>query len=160
MLAGFAASGAFLALTVLSPLLAPEGAFRHLDGTPTLIDGGWRGNGAAGIMYAIGDVLCHQEEARSLMLNGSQLPICARDTGIVIGLCAGFAACYLLGRRLSDRRYAVLGAVLVLVMAAEWCYETTGFDSQPLRLLTGISAGIGASLFLSWSLYRSDEWDA
>ncbi len=148
------ASGAFLALVLCAPYMAPYGSFCGLDGSPGFIDGGWKGHGAAGSVYAIGDLLCHQQEARSFVLNGSQLPICMRDTGIVIGLTVGFASCLVLGRRLRDGRWAVAGAVLVILMGVEWAVETTGFDSPLLRTASGICAGIGAALFLCWLLHR------
>ncbi len=105
-------------------------------------------------MYTIGDIMCHQQEARSFVLNGSQLPICMRDTGIAIGLVIGFAACLYLDRRLRDNRFAIAGVVLVLIMGAEWAVETTGFDSPLLRTASGVCAGIGATLFLCWMLHR------
>ena len=157
LVAGCLVSGAILALMLLSPLLSHYGAFRGLDGSPGFIDGGWEGEGPAGIAYLLGDLFCHQEESRSLFLNGSQMPVCARDTGILIGLPAGFAACLLIRGRLADRRIAILGVVLVAVMVAEWCVETAGFDSQACRLASGVSAGVGASLFLAWMLYRQDD---
>ena len=105
--AGCIASGAVLALMILSPLLSPYGAFRGLDGSPGFIDGGWEGGGPAGLSYLLGDLVCHQEEARSLILNGSQMPVCARDTGILMGLTIGFAICLLIRDRLADRRLQV-----------------------------------------------------
>ncbi len=159
VLAGCMAAGAFALLMVAAPFMAPPGAFRGLDGTPCMIDGGWEGHGIASALYALGDVLCHQEEGRCLMLNGSQMPVCVRDLGISVGLCIGFLMCVLLGYRLSDRRFAVAGVVLVLVMVVEWSVETTGLDSMALRAMSGVSAGVGASLFLSWLLYRPDDLD-
>ena len=71
--AGCIVSGAVLALMILSPLLSPYGAFRGLDGSPGFIDGGWEGGGPASLAYLLGDLVCHQEESRSLILNGSQM---------------------------------------------------------------------------------------
>ena len=126
--AGCIASGAVLALMILSPLLSPYGAFRGLDGSPGFIDGGWEGVGPAGLMYLLGDLVCHQEEARCLILNGSQMPVCARDTGILIGLMIGFAVCLLIRGRLADRigdEKVLLGTLAV----------------SPLFLITGIHSG-------------------
>jgi len=153
-LAALIVCAAFLVLVLSAPFMAPYGSFRGLDGSPGFIEGGWRGHGVAGIAYAVGDLMCHQQEARSFMLNGSQLPICMRDTGIAIGLVIGFAACLFLDRRLRDRRFAIAGAILVLLMGAEWAVETTGFNSPFLRTTSGICAGIGATMFLCWMLHR------
>ncbi len=150
------ATAALLALVVLAPCMAPYGSFRHLDGTPSMIDGGWEGHGLASAVYALGDFFCHQEEARSFFLNGSQLPFCVRDVGILVGLPVGFVLCLALGDRLSDRRIAWIGVILVLLMGAEWLYETTGADIAWLRFASGLSAGVGAALFLGWLLFRED----
>lgn len=145
------------AAILLSPFLAPCGSFVFEGGTPGMLDGWWRGHGAAGIPYAIGDVLCHQEFSRSFVLNGSQLPVCMRDTGIAFGAAVGFSCCAISGRESYPRIFAVAGAVLILLMAVEWAVETTGFDSPPLRTCSGACAGIGASLFLAWMLYRESD---
>ena len=153
-LAALIVSAAFLALVLSAPFMAPYGSFTGLDGSPGFMEGGWKGHGIAGFMYAIGDIMCHQQEARSFVLNGSQLPICMRDTGIAMGLVFGFAACLYLDGRLRDNRFAMAGVVLVLIMGAEWAVETTGFDSPLLRTASGVCAGIGATLFLCWMLHR------
>ena len=157
-----AASAVFCILTVLvvlAPYMAPYGSFAHLDGSAGYVDNGWPGHGPAGLLYLLGDVFCHQEWDRSYVLNGSQMPVCIRDVGILVGLAVGFAACLLLDRRLSDRRYAVVGVCLVAVMVAEWTMEGIVGDMPVPRLLSGVSCGVGASLFLSWLLYRDNKND-
>ena len=153
-----AASGIFVALVILAPYMAPYGQFRHLDGVAGVIDGGWEGGGAASVMYAIGDLFCHQEYDRSYVLNGSQLPFCIRDLGILIGLPLGFLACLALRGRITDRPVPWIGAAMIGVTALEWCIETLfGLDAQVPRLLSGVCTGFGASLFLGWLLYREQE---
>lgn len=157
VLIGFAAFGILLALTVAAPFMAPYGSFRMLDGSPGMIDGGWEGHGPVGIIYALGDLFCHQEEWRSYVLNGSQLPFCIRDVGIFAGLSVGFLMAFRLGGRCSDRRIPALGLVLIAIMVAEWGVETTGPDMPSLRMLTGVLAGLGASLIMAWLLYRDGD---
>lgn len=157
LIASAAASAAMLVGILVSPFLAPSGAFLFDGGTPGLIDGWWRGHGAAGIPYAMGDVICHQELGRSFVLNGSQLPVCMRDTGIVAGAFLGLALCSLSGRVSYPDSTAVTAAVLILVMVVEWAVETVGFDSPVLRTASGACAGAGASLFLAWMLYRGPD---
>jgi len=43
----------------------------------------------AGFIYAFGDLNCHQKHERSWEINGNQLPVCARDVGIFLGLALG-----------------------------------------------------------------------
>ncbi len=146
-----------LALVLTAPYMAPYGTFTHLDGTPAAIDNGWMGHGPAGAVYLLGDFLCHQEWDRSFILNGSQLPFCIRDVGILAGLPVGFTVSLMLGMRVGDRRWAIVGAALVLVTLAEWIVEAQVGDMPMPRLLSGFCAGTGAAVFLCWLLYRNPE---
>lgn len=83
--------------------------------------------------------ICHRRPDRSLFFQGQQLPVCARCTGIWLG-------------------YA-LGIILLLVTILPWWIgpllivpaaidAITQFfywrqSSNPLRIITGIGAGIG-----------------
>ena len=40
-------------------------------------------------VYAFGDLNCHQKFERSWTINGNQMPVCARDVGIFLGLALG-----------------------------------------------------------------------
>lgn len=154
-----AAFAVILILIALAPFMAPYGTFTHLDGNAGYIDNGWLGHGPTGVMYLLGDLFCHQEMDRSYVLNGSQLPVCIRDVGIISGLVVGFLACWILDARLSDGRFAAAGAILVLIMVAEWTIEGFVGDMPVPRLLSGVCAGVGAALFLCWILYRDTETD-
>lgn len=146
-----------LVLVIAAPYMAPYGTFSHLDGTPGAMDNGWMGYGPAGLAYLLGDLLCHQEWDRSYVLNGSQLPFCIRDVGILAGLPLGFAFSLLLGVRVADRRWAVAGTVLVLMMLVEWLAESQLGDMPLPRVVSGLCAGTGAATFLCWLLYRNPE---
>lgn len=154
-----AASGILLLMFLTAPYLAPYGTFYGLDGSPGLMDGGWKGHGFASMVYAFGDILCHQQTSRSFILNGSQMPVCIRDTGIIVGFFLMCFVCMILNRRIADNRFAVIGATLIVLMAIEWAVETTGFNSVPLRFLSGCLAGAGVVLLLNWQLFRNHEYD-
>ncbi len=142
--------GVLTALFLSAPYMAPPETFLGLDGSPMVIDNGWLGHGPAGVAYLIGDLLCHQETARSFILNGSQLPVCIRDTGLLIGLLAGCAAsCFSLDR-LRGRRVLTIGVVLLLVTAVQWALQGTVGDHEAIRFASGIVSGIGASVILGW----------
>lgn len=47
---------------------------------------------ASNFLYAVGAVVCHQLPERSFFLDGTQLPVCARCTGLYVGGLAGLAA--------------------------------------------------------------------
>jgi uncharacterized membrane protein len=41
------------------------------------------------VLFAIGGVVCHQRPERSFFLDGHQLPVCARCTGLYVSATAG-----------------------------------------------------------------------
>jgi uncharacterized membrane protein len=43
-------------------------------------------------IFAVGSVICHQLPERSFFLDGRQLPVCARCTGLYLSGVAGLAA--------------------------------------------------------------------
>ncbi len=85
-------------LLVLSLFLAPmtleKGTVIGLEGRANALDytSKWsKLNPFASIIYLFGDYNCHQIEERSLILNGNQLPVCARDVAIFTGIMLGAA---------------------------------------------------------------------
>ena len=142
MLAVLTALSVLLILNLAAPLMAPYGTFTGLDGLPASIDHGWQDHGLAGVMYLLGDVFCHQEMDRSFILNGSQLPICIRDIGILAGAVAGCALTVILINRLRGNRVLAIGVV---------------GDMPAPRFLSGIVTGIGASILLGWWIAREYE---
>jgi uncharacterized membrane protein len=47
---------------------------------------------AAAFVFAIGSVICHQLPDRSFFIDGQQLPVCARCTGLYLSGAAGAVA--------------------------------------------------------------------
>ncbi len=151
-------SAFILIMTVAAPIILPYGTMTSLDGDPGILDGGWEGHGAWGIIYALGDLMCHQDESRSFILNGSQMPMCMREIGFIIGLVVGFMACLFLEERLRGHPTPILGAALLIIMVLEWLMES-GYDWPIPRTSSGILAGIGASLIIGWLIYRDDAYN-
>ena len=149
---GATASTALMLLFLLSPFINQSGSFIGLDGSPAIIDHGW--NGLKGIGYTIGDILCHQESDRCFILNGNQMPICIRDTGLLLGLTIGLFACIPLGTNIGDGRFLLIGIALVAVTGIEWMAESFMGNMPAIRMISGIIAGIGAAFILGWLLYR------
>ena len=113
-----------------------------------------------GFTYLIGDIVCHQSMERSLFLNGSQIPICARDFSILLGLLAGLAACEssAVRARFAKRNTVILGFLLVMTAFAEWCAEQIGvLDSMEMRMITGAAAGIGLAILIFAYLERGEK---
>ena len=157
-----AISALLLFLIIVSPFLVPYGSFTNLDGTAGIMDhwNMWTStNPVSGAVYAIGDILCHQEMSRSFMLNGSQIAVCIRDLSVLIGVFAGLViAAAASGRIKRDRRTLYVSAALIMTMVVEWTAEhLTGIDVPALRAITGILAGIGIALLLDMYLIRHPE---
>ena len=51
-------------------------------------------------IFAFGSAICHQRPDRSFFVDGAQLPVCARCTGLYLSAAAGFLA-WLVWRRLK-----------------------------------------------------------
>ncbi len=54
-----------------------------------------------GKAWSVGRAVCHQFPSHSFTVNGQQLPLCARCTGIYLGAIMGLAGFFLLGRQRS-----------------------------------------------------------
>ena len=64
----------------------------------------------AGIVYAVGSLICHQIAERSFHLDGAQLPVCARCFGIYGGAAfGGVAGASAVARRLMAAGRQVVG---------------------------------------------------
>lgn len=57
----------------------------------------------AGVLYAIGALICHQIPERSFYLHGFQLPVCARCLGLYAGATIGCLAAAIAGHPGSAR---------------------------------------------------------
>jgi len=76
----------------LTPLLLPSGTVSHLDGIMGSMDNitaidelpAW-----ARPVYLFGDIECHQMQRRSFYINDNQMPVCARDAGLILGFIIG-----------------------------------------------------------------------
>jgi uncharacterized membrane protein len=139
-----------LVCILIAPWTIPEGSARGLDGLVGRIDNAseWEGmNPFAHVIYSIGDMYCHQMEARSFLMNGNQLPVCARDLGIVLGMALGMAAFVRLRMTMSPL-HLILG---LLPMALDGGLQlVTGYESiNTIRLITGGAAGLVVAMFMA-----------
>jgi len=116
------------------------------------------------LVYLTGSLLCHQRPERSFFLWGSQMPVCARCTGIYAG--AAFAAVVLCARRSGAvcppradtlvGPYAARGSLIVGVLPTigsllyEW---TTGH--APANWIRA-SAGVPIGVVVAWIVCRLD----
>ncbi len=126
--------------------------------------------GLEGKADAIGYAICHQIAARSFLVNGEPLPLCARCTGTYLGVMAGLAVLGLSDRRrsadLPPNQVLVVLAGFVMLMGLDgvnsFLHLFPGYSgpyepSNPLRLLTGSLAGL-AMIALVLPVFNASVW--
>jgi uncharacterized membrane protein len=103
--------------------------------------------------YLVGSLLCHQRLERSFFLWGSQMPVCARCTGIYFGAALS-ALVALAGRhvRADDASARMLLMVSVIPTAGTLIYEwTTGhMPANWIRAAAGVPIGV----VVAWIVLR------
>lgn len=116
----------------------------------------------------VGAALCHRITARSFVINGRQLPLCARCTGMYLGVAIAFVV-LLLARRERRTDLPPLPILLVLVgfigaMGIDGVNSYTHFFPnfphvyEPrnwLRLLTGMGTGLAMGLLVFPALMQT-----
>lgn len=146
---------AFLSLFILVPLLSGYGEFTGLNGRAGYMDHFdlWLSKDpVTAFIYGFGDMVCHQSAGRSFTINGSQMPICARDTSIITGIFIGlllFESKRIRARSLN-RKMLLLAALLIFAAFAEWLSERLlHVNPADLRIITGVIAGIGVGILIN-----------
>lgn len=98
-------------------------------------------------LECMGSAVCHQMAERSFIWGNGKMPLCARCTGIYIGVF--FALCFLLwkkrmeGNRPFSAKQIILMLLCIIPMAADGFCSYAGFweSNQLLRILTGSLIG-------------------
>lgn len=101
------------------------------------------------IMDQVGYAVCHQIPDRTLAFNGRHLPVCARDTGLFLGIAVGLVVLFIAYRR-GDGRYPSVWKIVVLalftvplIVDALTTYTGLRTTTNDVRLATGALAGAG-----------------
>lgn len=107
-------------------------------------------------IYAAGALVCHQLPARSFHAHGSQLPVCARCSGLYLagagGALAGWLGAATYPRR-GRRLLAAAALPMAMTVAAAWVGHE--FFGNATRFLTALPLGAAAG-FLFVRLLRAD----
>jgi len=154
----FAFTAFWTTLVVTAPLMMPHGTLTDLTGTVGTHDNDDQFESLSPLphaVYWIGDGECHQMANRSLFLNDNQMPFCARDLGLFLGLAAGFG----LASFVLIRIHPALVLVGLVPMAVDGGIQlVTEYESNnPLRLATGFVAGLALSLMFAHMIFAIQE---
>ena len=103
-------------------------------------------------------VLCHGRVERSFELFDVPMPICARCTGIYLGMLAGVAAFRLIPM-LRERVMRVVALIAIVPLGLDGVTQLLGFRESvnPLRVVTGVIAGLAFGLWILSAVEHRDD---
>ena len=103
-------------------------------------------------------MMCHGRVERCFELFGVPMPICARCTGIYLGLFAGLIA-FPVMRWLRERTMRVIALLAIVPLGLDGVTQLLGFRESvnPLRVATGLIAGMAFGLWILSAVETRDE---
>lgn len=115
-------------------------------------------NGASMRWRLLFRTMCHGRIERCLELFHTPMPICARCTGIYLGLLAGLFAFPLI-RMLRERVMRVVALIAIVPLGLDGVTQLLGFRESvnPLRVATGVIAGLAFGLWILSAVERRGE---
>ena len=166
MMLFFAISAIMVMLMFIVPFISPYASFIDLDGQPGVMDH-WdiwsEKDPVTMILYSFGDIFCHQQMGRTIILNGSEMPVCIRDLGLLMGFMIGcFISTAWFGNPSIYRNARTYVIISFLLIFTDWLIQYIFELNIPFtRMTTGLLAGAGFSLILyCWVItiyYGSDR---
>ncbi len=158
LLVMFVISALWLALVLVAPYLVPADTLTDLSGSVSVRDNADQFEDLGALpraIYSIGDVECHQIASRSYFLNGNEMPFCARDLGLFVGLAAGLGVVTFYRYKINPF-IALLGLVPIGIDGG--LQLVTDYESNnALRLSTGIIAGVAMVLLIALYVFLLSE---
>ncbi|WP_420490421.1 DUF2085 domain-containing protein [Neobacillus niacini] len=106
------------------------------------------------LLNFFGRAICHQLEERSLQVSGEVMTVCARDTGIYIGIFSTLLYLHFSKRKQNVTVPSIKISFLLLLFLVPLIIDGLGsythlFDSNnPRRLMTGIAFGFVLPYFI------------
>lgn len=138
--------GILALILLVTPFLNESGTLVGLDGSTSTIDNADKWEGMDPLSYAVyyaGDMMCHQKEDRSILLNGNQIAVCARDLGLFLGVPLGFLYLWMSPRQVP---WLIIIAIMVPMVLDGGIQLITEYESNNMmRVATGLLAGGGIS---------------
>lgn len=107
---------------------------------------------APSVLMPAGAVICHQRPERSFFLNGRQLPVCGRCTGLYAGAAFAVPVALVAASAIASNRARRIALVASLPTVITWTLEFAGLAhfSNASRFAAALPLGfVGAWLVLS-----------
>lgn len=109
------------------------------------------------ILYWLGDFGCHQQTERSIIIGGSQMPLCIRETMMLSGVVVGLSLSIIFNigycRRILIASMAVSGVTFI-----EWALKAvSGIDIIAITSATGMISGMAMGLFVHELVQMANE---
>jgi len=154
----FLISATWTVLVFVSPMLVPAGTLTDLSG----VVGGHENeelfddlSPVPHAVYWAGDAECHQIAERSFFINGNQMPFCARDVGLFIGMAA--ASAFVTFVRFKINPILVLLGLVPIGLDGGVQMFTDYESNNILRVATGLVAGIVLALLLAHFMFALQD---
>ena len=103
------------------------------------------------LLYKFFSYTCHQDPSRSLFLFGNQLPVCARDTAIYLGMLIGGLALPLFADTTSKKVPPVLFLIIAMIpIGIDGITQLLGWRESinTIRIITGGIIGLVIPFYL------------
>jgi uncharacterized membrane protein len=139
---------------VLAPLTLPANSVEDLTGIVGRMDNEnitKDMNPFAKFYYEAGDSQCHQIKERSFFINGNQMPFCSRDVAIFFGMAFGLLITLFI--RFELKFWWLIGGLVPIGIDGTLQLLTSYESNNFLRLITGLLAGLVATLALGYVFY-------
>ena len=95
----------------------------------------------------VGAAICHQRPERSFFVSGTQLPVCARCTGLYVGAAFAAPLALTIAAGIASARARRILALAALPTAVTWTLEVTGVAGfgNVARFIAALPLGFAAA---------------
>lgn len=102
---------------------------------------------APALLMPVGAVICHQRPERSFVLDGRQMPVCARCTGLYAGAAFAVPLALLAASAIATSRARAIALVASLPTGITWSLEFFGVAhfSNAIRFVAALPLGAAAA---------------
>jgi len=106
------------------------------------------------LLNYVGRLVCHQLPERTLWIGGHYLPVCARDTGVYLGIILGYLLLIQRKKEATGPPNLWMTGLMAMPMIVDAGTQWVGLrtSTNELRLITGLIFGVAIAPILVYSL--------